>query len=1094
MAASAAPALAQRDVRSEVRIRVVEESLAPVPARFLTLRAEGGQQIVPNLLGDGSFAARVLGRKVWLEFIYKQAGAKAAPIPLVLEAAPLVDVTVCIDPESGRVKSISQKPIFPTGKNKLGARKTGGGGGQALLLVPPSNDPCATPAPLLLGLNPFDTTEATTDGPAHCAPLGKDVWYSFTAPSTGALTVSTCVTTGGSATFDTMLAVYSGLGCPPVTPIGCLDDSLGPCGATTTLTVALTGGLSYLVRLGGFGSASGTGVLSATFSGPPANDECAGAIDVPCNSTTVLDNSVATVPGTDPDPSCSVIGVGSMWYTFMATGANATIDTIGSAVSDTILAVYDGSCGSLVEIGCDDDGAPTALHSLVSLAGLTPGNTYIIRVASFSASHIGSITLNVACAAGPPPGDSCDDPLPIACGSSVSFDNSTFTTEPSDPEFSCHASLTPTQGEGSAWLTFVATSTEARIDTNALPLTDTLLAVYDGTCGAFTELACSEDEGVGFESELCVAGLTVGNTYYIQVGSFFPSDQGPITVNLECPCPKVANDDCANAIAAAVPSSHVVDTTLATTDVVPCDENDSGPFRNVWYEVAGTGNLMRASTCNAGTVVSDTRISVFCADCGALVCVSGNDDDAACGAGGLLSTAEWCSQAGASYLVTVGTWSDFTFPGVIQLDIADTGEDCDVLVSCLPQGGCCLPDGSCVVTTQGDCAAQGGAYQGDDTVCTTNAVADPSFEAGPFGGVWTESSTNFGTPICNAPFCGGTGGGTGPITGSHWAWFGGFVPPSGVGVEEGTLEQLVTIATDASTLDFFLEIPVSSGNGSDFLEVLIDGVQVFEVLESAGTGPGYGPVSIPLGAFADGGVHTLTFHSIQTGEAPDVVTNFFVEDVSISSSAIDCIQCFTVDFETEDDSTTPIVNGQALADEFGAFFDLSSEGANLGPVAFDSTPGGPNDPAINDDMLIGHGNVLLLQHSSYPTQSSPGVFAQPTDDNDGGALVFDFVSPIEAISMLLADINPPPNQGATVVLTDGVGRRRVYDIEPGWTGTYGDAGPHLLDLTTLAPQPGNGTPRRATATEDANFDPDDVVRIVVHLTGFGGVDELTFCK
>jgi hypothetical protein len=52
----------------------------------------------------------------------------------------------------------------------------------------------------------------------------------------------------------------------------------------------------------------------------------------------------------------------------------------------------------------------------------------------------------------------------------------------------------------------------------------------------------------------------------------------------------------------------------------------------------------------------------------------------------------------------------------------------------------------------------------------------------------------------------------------------------------------------------------------------------------------------------------------------------------------------------------------------------------------------------------------------------------------------------------------------------------------------------LLDLTTLAPQPGNGTPRRATATEDANFDPDDVVRIVVHLTGFGGVDELTFCK
>jgi hypothetical protein len=95
--------------------------------------------------------------------------------------------------------------------------------------------------------------------------------------------------------------------------------------------------------------------------------------------------------------------------------------------------------------------------------------------------------------------------------------------------------------------------------------------------------------------------------------------------------------------------------------------------------------------------------------------------------------------------------------------------------------------------------------------------------------------------------------------------------------------------------------------------------------------------------------------------------------------------------------------------------------------------------------------------------------------------------------VLLADINPPPNLGASVTLEDGAGRRRVYAVEPGWTGGYGNAGPYRLDLTTLLPQPGNGTPRYARATEDEGFTHNDVRRIVVHMTGYGAMDELTFC-
>jgi hypothetical protein len=203
--------------------------------------------------------------------------------------------------------------------------------------------------------------------------------------------------------------------------------------------------------------------------------------------------------------------------------------------------------------------------------------------------------------------------------------------------------------------------------------------------------------------------------------------------------------------------------------------------------------------------------------------------------------------------------------------------------------------------------------------------------------------------------------------------------------------------------------------------------------------------------------------------------------------------CVTLDFETEDDFATPLGNGQAIDTEFGNLVVISGAGANLGPVIFDSDVGGPNDPAINDDMLINQGNMLCLQESNFPTQTFAGFFDDVTDDRHGGDLIFDFLQPVAPQSVLLADLNPPPNQGATVTLTDGGGRTRVYTVQPGWTGTYGNAGPWQLDLTTLAPQPGNGTPRFATASEMPGFQPNNVVRMVVHMTGYGSMDELVFC-
>ncbi len=877
-----ASASAQGNVTS-AEVRFIDSAGQPVSSDFVVMRGSNGNVLTPAMEADGSYVLSNIGRKLTLEFTPK--GLKHRSLDLTLIRAPKVYLSMVVDPATGRIKEIVQKPVYNFNINQS-KPKAGSLGGTFGVVVPPSNNACATPIAVGVGATAFDTTEATTDGPANgCgsgSQIANDIWFLFTAPGTGTLTAATCAATG----YDTVIAIYNGATCPPGAPLSCNDDGCAPRSQTNAAVVS---GNQYLVRVGGFGSGDkGTGTLNLSFSGPPANDECAGATTVACGSNTTQSNASATANPADPLLSCffggPAQGLGSIWFKFVPPGTSATLDTSLSAVSDTVMGLYSGTCGALTEIACDDDSG-TGLRSLINAGGLTPGNTYYVRISSFSAASLGSITLSLTCSAGVPPGDLCSGAITTTCGSTAVFNNALFTTDPLDPAFSCKFGG-PGQGVGTAWFKFVATATSAKLDTNLSTAPDTLLAVYSGTCGAFTELGCSEDEGTGLLSELCVSGLTIGNTYYVQVASFSALDTGSISLRIQCPCPAPpANDTCLTATdLLSLPASNTFDNSLATDDIaVPCGVA-SGPFKNVWFKVMGTGNTMTATTCNAGTIVSDTKISVFCGDCGSLTCVDGNDDDCASGGPIFASTVSWCSQIGATYFITVGNFSASTTSGVIKLDVFESGGPCVADVQCLPTGSCCLPNGSCVTTTSDDCAAQSGLYGGNGTSCTSEAVADGSFEGGTPSASWAEASTNFGTPICDPGAC-GVGGGTGPRTGTFWAWFGG-VPA----LEVGSVQQSLTIPVGASTLDFYLEIPVSSGNGVDFMRVKIDGTTVFSVLEGQApyAGIGYQLVSIPLGAFADGGVHTLRFESTQTG-APGV-TNFFVDDISISAVTVVCQQ------------------------------------------------------------------------------------------------------------------------------------------------------------------------------------------------------------
>jgi hypothetical protein len=226
----------------------------------------------------------------------------------------------------------------------------------------------------------------------------------------------------------------------------------------------------------------------------------------------------------------------------------------------------------------------------------------------------------------------------------------------------------------------------------------------------------------------------------------------------------------------------------------------------------------------------------------------------------------------------------------------------------------------------------------------------------------------------------------------------------------------------------------------------------------------------------------------------------------------------TLDFETEDDFVTPLINGQIVdpafdgADlEFGNIVNVSSTqlgtAGHLGVTVFDSTPSGPNDPGPDPDLLVGLGNVLILQNDATPGTSVDGsvglIYDTPNDEKDfadRGAIVFDFLSPVFMQSIDIIDANG--GYLADVVLIDSGGDSRTYSVPSMWTFDISVCGASCppgdgwdtLDLTSLLPQVGEGGPS-TSVLEDAGFTASDVVRLEVQLVGSpssGGIDNLSF--
>lgn len=142
--------------------------------------------------------------------------------------------------------------------------------------LPPINDDCENAIQVYPGAIEFDTTYATTDGPAHpeCQFDGQtyhDIWYKifYWQHEPGTLTVSTC----GTAEYDTDLVVYEGYSCGELLMLGCNDDTAGCAGYTSEVEVPTQPHTNYYIRVGGYSEGDfGAGTLWLSTGYPPVGD------------------------------------------------------------------------------------------------------------------------------------------------------------------------------------------------------------------------------------------------------------------------------------------------------------------------------------------------------------------------------------------------------------------------------------------------------------------------------------------------------------------------------------------------------------------------------------------------------------------------------------------------------------------------------------------------------------------------------------------------------------------------------------------------------------------------------------------------------
>jgi len=587
--------------------------------------------------------------------------------------------------------------------------------------VPPANDACTAPTAIAgAGLFPFTVVNATTGTQGQAEPscnffattaIGSDVWYAWTAPSTGIATVSTCAQTS----VDTKIAAYTGAVCPAAAAIACSDDN---CALQTTIQFACQSGAVYMLQVGTYpGASQGAGNFNITVGAPLVklsqiygaggngqapilNDYIeiynAGPVAQPLNgwsvqyaSSTGLFTALNTValPNVTLAPGKYLLVNQGTGGTLNATqvAANPTGDATGAvAMSGTDMKVALVSSTTFIPTAL---GQPTyaAVPTLIDFVGIGTANWNDTAAAgglNVATNNAPGITTSVAsyrqtCGAT----DTNSSIQDWSNGFPGPRNNATVATTGLGV-IGAALPITPQAGQA-----LRLTATPFRCTTNDLAAGTTMSADLTLIGGSATatlfDNATNGDElaNDGVYTLVTTVGAVASASYSLPIRATNGAATGGSFINVLVAAPAgPANDNCSSAAAIAVPSTTSGVFTGAIVESNPMANSNPNPTsgmstrRGLWYAVTGTGNTMTASLC-ATLPALDSVMFVLAGTCDGFTAIAAGDDNGpACA--GTAASAAWCSTLGQTYWVWIAPFSTAASTAAFTLNMTDSGTAC----------------------------------------------------------------------------------------------------------------------------------------------------------------------------------------------------------------------------------------------------------------------------------------------------------------------------------------------------------------------------------------------------------------------------------
>ncbi len=502
----------------------------------------------------------------------------------------------------------------------------------------PNDEPCnATPLAVGATCVMVTSTNVGATGSAVADPScsdynGADVWFSVVVPANGNLQIDTDI----ADLTDASMAVYRG-DCANLTEISCNDD--GSTNAALMPYLVITNQIpnsTLYVRIWDYaGDDEGSFRICASEYTPPAapsNDECANAIPLTVNpdlscAIRLSGSTIGATQSNETSASCGASGTNDdIWFSFVATQTTHVVsELVTSGAGDLATQLYSGACGSLVAMQCSDP-------QYMTFTGLTPNQTYYLRVYTWSSSNSTRSTFDICVGTLPPP--------------PANDDCSGATTLPVNPDLNCGqvtagttASATGSTGETSpgcgtsglnddVWYKFTATNNEHYVSLLNVTgdVTDMAMAIYSGACGSLTVLNCSDPNA------MIASGLTPGSTYYVRVWTWTATvgSYANFDICIGTPPPPYGNDEPCTAALLTVDyecNYQQFHTFGATDSPYPDPECSNYAGGDVWFKVVVPCEGELQIDTRQG-IITDGGMAVYSGSCNGTLNLLACDDDA----------------------------------------------------------------------------------------------------------------------------------------------------------------------------------------------------------------------------------------------------------------------------------------------------------------------------------------------------------------------------------------------------------------------------------------------------------------------------------